>query len=79
MRLQIFQDSKGRGQCRSCGAPLEWAELTSGKRHPFNPPIVVTATVGSLLDGARIIELVDTAITSSHFATCPQAAEHRRK
>jgi hypothetical protein len=76
--LHIFADSKGPGQCRSCGAAITWAELTSGKRHPFDGEIVVVRTQGRLLGGDRVVELVDTAITPSHFQTCPDAATWRQ-
>ena len=76
--LQIYQDSKGPSQCRSCGAPITWAELTSGKRHPFDGEIVAVRMQGSVLDG-RVIEHVDTSVTTSHFATCPDAKDWRRK
>lgn len=77
--LRIYQDTRGRGRCRSCGAPVEWAELVTGKRMPFNPPIVVVRTQGSMLAGDRTIEEVDSTVTLSHFATCPQAKDWRRK
>lgn len=77
--LKIYQDSKGKGRCRSCGADIVWTELTSGKRHPFDgPEIVPVRTEGSMLEG-RVIEHVDTSVSSSHFATCKFAAQHRRK
>ena len=76
--LRLYQDSRGPGRCRSCGAPIEWAELVTGRRMPFDPPIVVVRTQGNLLDGARIIEDIDTTITVSHFATCPDAKDWRR-
>ncbi len=75
--LKIYQDSKGKGACRSCGAPIEWAELTSGKRHPFDGEIVPVRTQGSILEG-RVIEEVDTSISHSHFETCPDAKRWRR-
>ena len=75
--MHIYQDSKGRGRCRSCGAPITWAELTSGKRHPFDGEIVAVKTQGSILEG-RVIEHVETTITPSHFATCPDAKTWRR-
>jgi len=76
--LQIYQDSRGKGTCRSCGAPVEWAELTSGKRHPFDGAIMPVQTQGSIISG-RVIEFVDTDITASHFQTCPQAKDWRRR
>ena len=76
--LKIYADSKGAGACRSCGAAITWAELTSGKRHPFDGEIVAVRTQGNVLEG-RVIEDVDTSITTSHFATCPQATDWRRR
>lgn len=76
--LRIYQDSKGRGRCRTCDAPVEWAELTSGKKMPFDPPIVAVRTEGSPVAG-RVVEVVDSTVTTSHFATCPDAAQHRRR
>ncbi len=78
--LQIYADSRGAGTCRSCGAAIEWAELTSGKRMPFNPPIVAVRTQGSILEGdGRVVEHVDSKVSTSHFSTCPDAAEWRRR
>lgn len=77
--LKIYQDSRGRGTCRSCGAPVEWAELVTGKRMPFDPPIVPVRTQGNLLAGERTVEDVDTSVTLSHFATCKDAKQWRRK
>jgi hypothetical protein len=76
--LKLYRDSRNYGTCRSCGASIEWADLVSGRRMPFDPPIVPVRTQGSLLDGDRIVEDVDTTITRSHFATCPDAKAWRR-
>jgi len=79
MILEIYKDSHGqKGHCRSCHAPIEWAELTSGKRMPFNFPIVVSRTDAPVYRGARVIERVDTLFNKTHFATCPQAQDWRR-
>ena len=79
--LQIYADSKSAlTTCRSCSASITWAELTSGKRHPFNGAIVGVRSQGSLLEGAgRVIEDVDTTVTTSHFETCPDAEDWRRR
>lgn len=81
MIVKIFADSKGPGTCRSCSAPIEWAETIRGKRMPFDPPIVSVRSQGSVLaegDG-RVVEDVDTSITSSHFVTCPQGKDWSRR
>lgn len=72
--LRIYQDSRGMGRCRSCDQPVEWAQFTSGKRMPFDPPIIVTRTV----EGERIVEEVDSLVTKSHFATCPDSKTWRK-
>ena len=31
--IEVFADTRGRGQCRGCHAPITWAEVvTSGKK-----------------------------------------------
>ena len=80
MILEIYKDSHGKkAHCRSCGAPIEWAELKSGKKMPFDFPIVVTVTEGNVLDGTRIVERVDTDISQTHFATCPDSKNWSRR
>lgn len=80
MTLLIFQDSKGPGTCRACGAPIVWAELTSGKRHPFNAPLTVSGVQpGMFGNDGRTVEIVNNSTRTSHFATCPRAATFRRR
>ena len=74
--LAVYDDTKGRGECRSCHAPLTWFELKSGKRHPFDGEPVYVRTEHEPAT-MRLVGWIDTA--SSHFATCPDAAKHRRK
>jgi hypothetical protein len=68
--------------CRSCGAEIRWAHTEkSGKLAPFDAEPVA--------DGAWIIEHgearhagmleVDAPKFTSHFATCPNADDHRKK
>ena len=54
---------------------IEWAELTSGKRHPFDR--IIPTDAASV--GGRIVEEVDTATSPSHFQTCPDAKDWRKK
>lgn len=75
--IEVFNDTRQVGTCRSCGAAIEWAVLRqSGRRMPFNAPIVPVRTYANRVD--RLITVVDTTSTPSHFATCPQAAEWRK-
>lgn len=75
--IQIYQDSKGKGRCRSCGASIEWAETIRGKRIPFDGEIVAVRTQGSVLEG-RVVEVIETTVTKVHFETCPDAKKWRR-
>lgn len=63
--------------CRSCGAPIKWVKTAKGKNMPLDlkseeKRIVV---VGAGAKG-EFGYIVDTYL--SHFATCPQANEHRK-
>jgi hypothetical protein len=68
------------GTCRSCGASIEWATVAeSGRAMPFNRPLVLEPNL-ALEDGEPpVIARVDLTKTTPHFATCPQAAEWRRR
>lgn len=78
--ISIYADSRRHGFRRSCQAAIEWAEnVKTGHSMPFDGPLVVLSTQGSLLDGERIVQTVDTSITRSHFASCPQAREWRHR
>ena len=62
-------------QCRTCKAEIVWMVTSAGKRVPLDPPekrFVVNNT--SVHRGQ--VEMQDTWL--SHFATCPQADEHRK-
>lgn len=81
--------------CRSCGQEIRWVVMAStGKRMPLDPdPNFEKGNVafieggehdskamtlgGPILDQARATQ--KDALYVSHFATCPQAAKHRRK
>lgn len=78
-------------RCRSCLAPIEWAKTVKGYRLPLDPKgrpgppgnVIVlensdgTPLVRALKAGER--ELHDERkLRRSHFATCPDAAAHRK-
>lgn len=56
--------------CGSCKAPIVWVATVTGKRMPVDA-----------LDkqGAPVTAVTfDAKVHTSHFATCPQAAQHRK-
>ncbi len=77
--IHIYADSRGFGSCKSCQAKIEWAENTNTHRKiPFNDEIVPVRSYHEETTH-RLIEVVDSTVSISHFATCPQSKEWRRK
>lgn len=70
-------------RCRTCNAPVLWCVTTTGKKMPVdqrqsphgNLILEYQPATGETL--ARYVQPGEGTHTS-HFATCPQAAEHRR-
>jgi hypothetical protein len=74
MRVKSYMDASTRTiagraikSCKSCGANIVWFKTESGKAMPVD-----AETVGS---GDMHLDLKKHI---PHFATCPQAAQHRR-
>ena len=75
-------------ECRSCGAPIMFIRLTSGKENPVDvdslthvvPDSAGTSYVTITGDVIKGREVEDGGIQAytSHFATCPNAAMHRK-
>lgn len=77
--------------CRSCQAPIIWATTSNGKSMPVDavpvdegnvelhwpgaPQLPIRATVHA----QRPLGLTNVPLHLSHFATCPNAAEHRNR
>jgi hypothetical protein len=72
-------------RCRSCDAPIFWGRTALGKPVPLDAEPVASAGRGqyavSWPDDGRGVPLAihDAAIHLTHFATCPNAAEHRKR
>ena len=78
-------------KCRSCGASIKWIRMTSGKAAPVDPylrTIVINEGKESLITETGIVirgrfasydEGANASGYISHFATCPNAAAHRRR
>jgi hypothetical protein len=67
-------------RCKSCRRAVQWVEMaSSGKRMPLD---VAPAANGTIVIGADGKGYVDRnpgrAKFDSHFATCPNAQQHRR-
>ncbi len=63
-------------RCKTCQAEIVWMLTSAGKRVPLDPP--EKRYVENLTSTHRgQVEVQDTWL--SHFATCPQADQHRKK
>lgn len=70
-------------KCRSCGAEIVWTITEAGKRMPMDvEPMTIRGAfelIGPILpDGHIQAFAASPKLYRSHFATCPNAAEHRR-
>lgn len=75
------------GRCSSCGAPVFWAITVNRKRIPIDEVPVDDGNIEITVDpkGRRTAHVVSTepglfpsTRYKSHFATCPNAAHHRK-
>lgn len=76
-------------RCRSCNAKIIWAKTENGKRIPLDaepvlalnvdPGLFVLQPVAGYMN-ARTLPREDGRLVArqSHFATCPNADQHRR-
>jgi len=69
-----------QAKCRSCGAAIRWGRTQSGKAMPLDAEPVPDGTLGIAPNG-EIYSKGDEAGDryKSHFATCPNAATHRKE
>ena len=60
-------------QCRTCHREIVWGMTENNKRVPLDPPEKRFVFPG---DGDLVV-MLPTHV--SHFATCPQADQHRKE
>jgi hypothetical protein len=68
--------------CRSCGAPITWAITDQGKRMPLDAEPNPAGNVRLTLTNAVVLrkdEVYDGPRFMPHWATCPNADQHRRR
>lgn len=79
-RARPTSSREGVRQCATCGAPVLWVRMASGRWSPLDPEPVDGGNV-ELLDGGRVRVVhaePGVARYRSHFASCPHAELHRR-
>jgi len=71
--------------CRSCGAAITWVKTSAGKTMPVDAEpvadgnLVIEDGVVRYLSSNQVAMFVPANKYKSHFATCPNASEHRKK
>lgn len=67
-------------RCESCGMPIRWVRTPSGKRMPVDVPLHAPNKSQTLVTRAGVVHTAGAAEGYiSHFATCPNANDHRRQ
>lgn len=72
-------------RCSTCGAPIRWAKTAKGKPIPLDAEprddgnIVLERGVAIVLGPLERLQRGEKTLFVTHFVTCPQSAEHRRK
>jgi hypothetical protein len=75
-------------RCRSCGAEIRWARMSSGRAMPLDLEPSPAGTVALVddehaetlsRDAAELEREAGRELYVSHFATCPNSAQHRRR
>ena len=64
------------GVCRGCGEVVEWWVTNNGKRMPMS--VVALDVHGEVVESGSLTRPFRFA-RRSHFASCPQAEDFRRK
>ncbi len=83
------KEKPGIAHCRSCDAPIIWVVTEKDKKMPIDAePSPEGTFIKFRLDanGDKIVHFVKESeraattkpLYASHFATCPDAAEHRK-
>jgi hypothetical protein len=69
--------------CRSCGAEIFWAKTTTGRNIPLDAdkvgPLMVPDGNLDFVDSGAVMVVGPGGKMRSHFATCPNAAQHRTR
>ena len=63
--------------CRSCGAESIWAKTVHGKPMPLDPHTYDDGTI-EIVEGVARVTKKGPGLYKAHFASCPDAASHRR-
>ena len=75
--MPAAESPRKTSNCRSCGAEIVWAVTATGKRMPLDAKPEKRVVLEPRDVFGEIAEVKDTFV--SHFATCPDADQHRRR
>lgn len=64
-------------RCKTCQREIVWGMTENNKRVPLDPPVTMFISHDGPGDDRHLyVKMVPAHV--SHFATCPQADQHRR-
>jgi hypothetical protein len=72
------------GRCKSCQRQVRWVKTAEGRNMPLDVSPSPDGSIMVLADGrSRVVPVAERAqcvapLFKAHFATCPNAASHRR-
>ena len=80
--MRNLGETRRLSKCRTCDAWIVWARTEGNKRIPLDPEPVLNGNIVLEAEGsiARVVPpRPDVKRYNSHFVTCPNAAQHRRR
>lgn len=64
--------------CKTCKAPIRWAMTETGERMPLDEkPLSQFTLEERWVRGTLLVVAVSATVYQPHFATCPDADQHR--
>lgn len=63
-------------QCKSCGAPIIWAETPNGKKMPLDAKPEKRAVLTVSASDKTVAQIQSTYMP--HWSSCPNADAHRK-
>lgn len=74
------QEEIERGaKCKSCDAAIVWAITMNGSKAPINAGYAVNESKRFKIAGGVEVEIIAVSNNASHFSTCPQANQFKRR
>jgi hypothetical protein len=74
--IRLFDDSQSKGICRGCGATITWFDTLNDRKMPMNAGAVARKSEADMAVGRVVVYF---SVADSHWATCDQRAQFKRR